>query len=215
LYSVVLPLPSSSVLRWDISAFELQYNNRLGSQATHDANNVFILYRTNIGDSKTRGAEIFVEYSLPLSKKIGVSVFTSTALMKSRYESASVRAEDQNIDVSGNKVESVPDVITRNGVTLKAGITSISLLYSFTGETYADPLNTKIPSATGAVGLVPSYGLLDINASFRVSEMVKLRFNINNVTNEHYFTKRPTFYPGPGVWPSDGRSVSASIGFNI
>ena len=206
---------TSGVFRWDVTAFQLQYNNRLGSQATHGANNVFILYRTNIGDSKTTGAEIFLEYSLPLGKKTNLSVFTSTALMKSRYESASVRAGEQNVDVSGNKVESVPDVITRNGVTLKAGIASISMLYSFTGETYADPLNTKIPSATGAVGLVPSYGLLDLNTSIHVSDRIKIRFNINNVTNEHYFTKRPTFYPGPGVWPSDGRSFTASIGFRI
>lgn len=206
---------TTGAFRWDVTAFELQYNNRLGTQATYDANNVFILYRTNIGDSKTRGAEIFLEYSFHLGKKTSLSFFTSTALMRSRYESASVRAGEQNIDVSGNKVESVPDVITRNGVTLKAGIASLSLLYSYTGETFADPLNTVKPSATGAVGLVPSYGLLDINTSIRVSDAIKIRFNINNVTNEQYFTKRPTFYPGPGVWPSDGRSFTASIGFKI
>ncbi|MBA4146433.1 MAG: TonB-dependent receptor [Cytophaga sp.] len=206
---------TSGVFRWDVTAFQLQYNHRLGSQASRDANNVFILYRTNIGDSKTNGAEIFLEYSLPLNQKISVSVFTSTALMKSRYENARVRAGEQTVDVSGNKVESVPGVITRNGVTLKAGIASVSVLYSYTGETFADPLNTVTPSATGAVGRVPAYGLLDINASLRVSNAVRIRFNINNATNEHYFTKRPTFYPGPGVWPSDGRSFTASIGFKI
>ncbi|MBL0740665.1 TonB-dependent receptor family protein [Chryseolinea lacunae] len=206
---------ASNVFRWDVSVFQLQYNNRLGSQATRNDTDVFILYRTNIGNSKTTGAEIFLEYSVPLSKKSSVSVFTSTALMRSRYTSASVRAGEQNVDVSGNKVESVPDVITRNGMTVRVGMASISLLYSFTGETYADPLNTEKPGATGAVGLVPSYGLLDINASLRISDMIKIRLNLNNATNEQYFTKRPTFYPGPGVWPSDGRSFTASIGFKI
>lgn len=206
---------ASNVFRWDISLFQLQYNNRLGSQATYDENNVFILYRTNIGDSKTSGAEIFLEYSMPIAKKAGISVFTSTSLMRGRYENASVRSGANNVDISGNKVECVPDVITRNGVTIRAWLASVSLLYSYTSETYADPLNTETPSATGAVGLVPAYGLLDINLSLRVSEAIKIRFNVNNVTNEHYFTKRPSFYPGPGVWPSDGRSFTGSIGFRI
>ncbi|MBK9688420.1 MAG: hypothetical protein IPO65_11960 [Saprospiraceae bacterium] len=32
-----------------------------------------------------------------------------------------------------------------------------------------------------------------------------------------YFTKRPTGYPGQGVWPSDGRSLTAmaTIRFKI
>lgn len=38
---------------------------------------------------------------------------------------------------------------------------------------------------------------------------------INNAANKHYFTKRPTFYPGPGIWPSDGRCVNVSLGFKI
>jgi Fe(3+) dicitrate transport protein len=109
----------------------------------------------------------------------------------------------------------VPDVITRNGLTVRAYSSSITFLYSYTGKTYADALNTEIPLPNGAVGLVPAYGLLDINASFRILNQIVLRVNVNNVTNKQYFTKRPSFYPGPGVWPSDGRSVVVTMGFNI
>lgn len=202
-------------LRWDVSVYQLQYNNRLGSQATRNDNDVFILYRTNIGNSKTQGVEAFLEYSFSLGRKTALSIFTSSAFMKSRYESASIRSGEQNIDITGNKVESVPDVITRNGINFRAGILSLSVLYSYTGETFADPLNTEKPTATGAVGLVASYGLLDINSTLRVTSNIKVRININNATNEHYFTKRPSFYPGPGVWPSDGRSITASLGIKI
>jgi Fe(3+) dicitrate transport protein len=206
---------ASSAFRWDVSFYQLQYNNRLGSQATRNDADVFILYRTNIGDSKTNGAEIFLEYSWALGRKTALSLFTSTAFTRSRYESASVRSGEANIDISGNKVESVPDVITRNGVNFRAGILSLSVLYSYTGKTFADPLNTEKPTATGAVGLVPAYGLLDINSSLRITSNIKIRININNVTDKKYFTKRPTFYPGPGVWPSDGRSITASLGIKI
>lgn len=202
--------------RWDISAFQLQYNNRLGSLSETDPNDgSFYIYRTNIGNSVTRGAEAFFEHTFNATRTVGVTVFTSTALFDARYHDAVVRSGESNVDVSGNKVEGVPDWISRNGITIRFREASLSLLYSFTGESYADALNTREPSATGSVGLVPSYSILDINTSVRISNQVMVRVNLNNVTNERYFTKRPSFYPGPGIWSSDGRSVSVSIGVKI
>lgn len=200
---------------WDVTLFELQYKNRMGVQATQDANGNFILNRTNIGDSKSRGVEALIEYSASLGKHMSMTVFTSTAFLNSKYVNAAVRSGSSNVDISGNKVESTPDLITRNGLTIRAYVASITLLHSYTAESFADPLNTVEPSATGAVGLVPSYSLLDLNSTFTITPKVKVRFNINNVADKKYFTKRPTMYPGAGVWPSDGRSVNLSVGINI
>lgn len=197
--------------RWDVTTFQLQYNNRLGTLVQPDN----IIYRTNIGNSVTRGLEIFGEYSIGLHD-VAVSVFTSTSFFDARYRNAHVRSGTDNKNISGNKVESVPDFITRNGIRFKYRVASLSVLYSYTGESYADALNTKVPTPkTGAVGRVPSYGILDINTSFRIFTNLTVRFNINNVTNKQYFTKRPQFYPGPGVWSSDGRSCNVTIGLKI
>jgi Fe(3+) dicitrate transport protein len=205
---------NSNSLKWDVGVFRLVYNNRLGSQSIYD-NGVFYLYRTNIGKSVTEGAEIFVEYGLNVRKDFNISFFTSTALFNGRYTDAKVKVGDNNVSVNGNKLESVPDIISRNGVTIRKSIASISFLYSYTSQTYADALNTVKPSVNGAVGLVPSYGLLDINTSLRFSNQITLRVNVNNLTDKQYFTKRPTFYPGPGVWSSDGRSINVTLGFTI
>lgn len=205
---------SSKYFRWDISAFQLRYNNRLGMLAEQDNASDFTLYRTNIGNSLTNGAEIFAEYFLPL-RFVTASVFTSTSYMDARYKDAEVRVGENNVSVNNNKVESTPEWISRNGITVKTKSLSVSVLYSYTASSYADALNTEKPSATGSVGVVPAYGLLDINASWRINEHVSLRLNLNNVTNEQYFTKRPLFYPGPGVWSSDGRSFVATLGFRI
>ncbi len=202
-------------LRWDVGAFYLRYNNRIGSQAMYDDANQFYLYKTNIGNSITKGAEIFVECVVPISTKVSLSAFTSTALLDGRYTDASIRSGNDNVDISGNKLESVPDVITRNGITFRAGLASISFLYSYVSKTFADPLNTREPSPNGAVGIVPSYGLLDINSTFMINDLFTVRANLNNVTNKQYFTKRPAFYPGPGVWPSDGRSITLTLGIKI
>lgn len=209
---------SWNTLRWDAGVFQLNYDNRLGSLEEKNEAGIAYIYRTNIGNSITRGVEIFLEYSIHAGEHAGFTLFTSTALFRSRYVDAFVKAGSNtgdNIDISGNRIESVPSVITRNGFTCRYKIVSISFLYSYTGESYADALNTKTPTKSGAVGLVPSYGLLDINASVRISSQVMVRFNVNNVTDKQYFIKRPAFYPGPGVWSSDGRSVNCSIGIKI
>ncbi len=206
---------SYGFFKWDVSVFHMLYNNRMGMLSEQDASGALYLYRTNIGNSRTNGLECFAEYSLQTGKKTFVNVFTSTALMKATYFDASIRSGDKNVSVNGNDVESTPNVITRSGLSVKSHRASLTLLYSYTAKSYADALNTVKPSASGSVGLVPAYGLLDINTSYRFSDMIMVRFNVNNLTNKQYFTKRPSFYPGPGVWSSDGRSVNVSIGVKI
>jgi len=203
---------SKNFLRWDVSAFYMRYDNRFGALAETDSLGVFYSYRTNIGNSITKGLEVFLQADWMLAYHIGLSVFTSTAIMDARYVDANVKSGNNNINIDGNKVETVPPIISRNGASIRIGKFGYSVLYSFTGESYADALNTVDPlKTTGAVGLVPSYGLLDMNASYRFSKNIELRINASNLTNKQYFTKRPSFYPGPGVWPSDGTNISGTI----
>ncbi len=208
---------SASSFKWDVSGFMMQYNNRLGSLAQYEGElDTFVLYRTNIGDSRTNGLEVFLEYGFHIADHARLSIFTSTAYFDAKYQGDSVRINaSKNQSIKGNRVESVPQWISRNGVNFKCKGLSISLLYSYTAESFADPLNTVTPSANGAVGLVPAYGLLDLNMSYRASSRLMFRLNLSNLTDEQYFTKRPTFYPGPGVWPSDGRSINASVGLSF
>lgn len=200
--------------QWDVSVFELHYNNRLGMLAMDNGQGSFYIFRTNIGNSITRGAEIFAEY-LITSAKTNFAIFTSTGIFRGRYAEAYVRVGDDNISVKGNHIESVPDIISRNGITLQHGIASVTGLFSYTARSYADALNSIQPSPTGSVGLVPSYSLIDINMCFQIVQQLEVKVNVNNVCNKSYFTKRPQFYPGPGIWPSDGRSWSVTLSLKL
>lgn len=203
-------------LRWDVTGFLLQFNNRFGSLSQTDANGGFYAYRTNIGNSLTKGLEIFVQADWVLKEKTVISVFTSTLLMNAEYKDAVVKSGNANINVDGNKVESAPDVITRNGISFRLHRFSVLALYSYTGATFADALNTVVPPpTTGAVGKVPAYGLLDAHASFRVNGNLEIKVSGNNLTDKQYFTKRPLFYPGPGVWPSDGINGNVTIAVRL
>lgn len=202
---------SYKFLKWDLTAFELQYNNRFGTLLQSETGGTVYTYRTNIGDSRTRGIELFLQGNWDLSNQTLMSIFTSSNWMDGKYTSGSVKSGTYNIPIKGNKIESVPEFISRSGITIQHNKWSISTLYSYTSETFADALNTRNPSITGAVGLVPSYGLLDLNYTYKFSKVVTIKASLNNITDNKYFTKRPLFYPGPGIWPSDGRNGNISL----
>ena len=206
---------SYKFFRWDISGFILKYNDRFGTLAQTDAEGNFYSFRTNIGNSTTRGIELLFQGNWALTKNSQLTVFTSTSIMDGQYTSGGLKLGDENVELKGNRIESVPGLISRNGITYQIQKLSISGLLSHTGKTYADPFNTEIPNSTGTVGLVPAYTLIDVNTTYKLSRHIQIRAGINNITNKQYFTKRPMFYPGPGIWPSDGRNGSVSFIFQI
>lgn len=203
-------------ISFDISYFHLRYDNRIGSMILEDANGGAYNYKTNTGNSVTDGVELFVEaVALKGGNNFSLSVFTSDSWMNARYKKGSVVVGKNNIDISGNKLESAPSWISRNGLKMTYKNISSSLQYSYVSETFSDPFNTKVPPPNGSKGPVPAYGLWDIDASMNFLKLFQLKMGVNNLLNKQYFTKRPTFYPDPGIWPSDGRSFYATFGFKI
>lgn len=76
-------------------------------------------------------------------------------------------------------------------------------------------LKSFVPPASEAKGFTPAYSVWDMNASLRTNSFFSIRAGVNNIFNKQYFTKRPTMYPGPGIWPSDGRNVYVTVGIKI
>lgn len=202
-------------LHYDITAFVLKYNNRLGSLILADPDGTSYIFRTNIGDNLNKGVEMYLEYEFLRTSRTRLSVFTSTAYIDARYVKGKVSNGKDNQDIAGNRVESVPEWTSRNGIEFNHRWLSTTLLGSYVSKTFADALNTVQPSANGAKGVVPSYTIIDWNSTVRISERYTVRLSINNLLNASYFTKRPTFYPGPGIWSSDGRSVALSVGVKL
>lgn len=199
----------------NVSLFDVLYRNRLGTLLQTDANGQPYTFRTTIGDSRSQGVELLVEGQLVRAGRLIINGFTSTAVMDAHYINGNVSAGTENRNVTGNQVESAPRFTSRNGVTVRYRKASLTAQYSYVGLTYSDALNTAVPSANGAKGPVPAYGVVDLNASWRATSWLHVRGSINNLLNNQYFTKRPLFYPGPGVWSSDGRNAVLSVGINI
>jgi len=197
-------------IHFDVSLFELRYNNRMSNTIIQE-NGQSIVFKTNVGNVLTRGVEFYTEVNLLETKNARISVFTSTSYFDSRYVQGTVVVAGKNTEIAGNRVESTPKWMTRNGLQGRYRGFSASLQYSWVDFSYADPENTVTPTANGAKGIVPAYGLFDFNATYRFNKHLSLKASASNFTDTQYFTKRPTIHPGPGVWPSDGRSFMMTL----
>ena len=85
--------------------------------------------------------------------------------------------------------------------------------YALVGEHFSDASNAvRTPSAIE--GIIPAYHVMDISFSYQF-KFLQLETGINNLTNQAYFTRRATGYPGPGIIPSDGRSFYVTLQVKI
>lgn len=55
---------------------------------------------------------------------------------------------------------------------------------------------------------------MDLSAKYGF-DWLNLEAGVNNLTDEAYFTRRATGYPGSGIIPSAGRSFYLSVGVDI
>ena len=199
-------------IKMDISAFYLQYNNRIGTVTVAGPPSYRLI--TNVGNSTSKGVEAFAEMNLVRlinkNSKTDLLVFGSYS-----YTDAEYSTDHKDAATRGKKVENAPAHIFRGGASLAYGPAMFTVQVNRVGETFSDANNTRSPSANAQNGLIPAYTITDLTASFKLSKSVHLKAGINNVLDEKYFTRRAGGYPGPGALPGDGRTGFLSVGFKL
>lgn len=203
-------------LIYDIGGYCLKYGDRIGAlQLTDPATGNKYIYKTNIGTSVATGAEFLVEFHPTAfndaGKRIGdLAIFVSGAYDHAVYVDAITSANGQSVELEGNKLENAPEWILSDGITYNYRFLSTTVQSYYVSQIYSDALNTEF-SENGVVGIVPSYLIVDWNATVRFSSF-NIKAGINNLGDKVYFTRRINTYPGPGILPADGRTFYISVG---
>jgi Fe(3+) dicitrate transport protein len=55
---------------------------------------------------------------------------------------------------------------------------------------------------------------MDVTANYNLNK-IDIGLSINNLTNNHYFTRRALGFPGPGIIPADARSIALTVGLKL
>jgi Fe(3+) dicitrate transport protein len=200
-----------SFIQFDVSVFYLQYNNRVGTITPTGATYRLI---TNVGASTSKGFEGYIEFNpiraFTKSKHTDVIIFGSYGYTDAKYS-----GDHKDANTKGKKVENAPAHIFRGGITGGYKGFLLTAQISSVGETFSDANNTVAASANGNTGLIPSYTVTDLTATYKFSKGLNLKAGINNLFDERYFTRRAGGYPGPGALPADGRTFFISVGAKL
>lgn len=210
-YSVDLGIRSdlTSLVSFDVNYFHLNYNNRIGEiQFTDEFNRVGRM-RTNIGQAIIQGMEGYSEVDVigfvkPDQDHWTGVLFANLGLIHSVYK------ESKAPGVEGNVVEFVPDINLKTGVRLGYKQFKASFQYTYLSEQFTEATNAKDGGVSAVVGVVPAYSIMDLSLSYTYQKF-RIETSVNNVADAMYFTRRATGYPGPGILPSDGRSLYVTL----
>ncbi len=194
--------------RFDISGYYLQYNNRVGSIIPSGTSYRLI---TNVGASTSKGIESYIEFdpvsAFSNSTNKNLILFSSYSFTDARYS-----GDHKDANTKNKKVENAPQDIVRTGISFGYKKFLFTTQFSFVGNSFSDANNTYTGSSNGNTGLIPSYAITDLTASYKFSKNLNLKAGINNLWDNRYFTRRAGGYPGPGAMPADGRTFFLSIG---
>ncbi|MBC8109963.1 MAG: TonB-dependent receptor [Verrucomicrobia bacterium] len=207
-------------LTFDVSVYTMSYENRIGTISQRNpANPVQIQqFRTNLGNTHTRGIELFAEIDLlklvTAQKRWGsFNVFGSVSYLRARYlDFRTVNAQLIEGNLQGKKLENAPDFINRFGATYTYKGFSMTWQLNATGDVYSDASNTELPNTAATTGRLPGYRLVDVAVGYTYRKHYQLKAGINNFENLSYTTRRSGGYPGPGILPGTPRTFFVSLG---
>jgi Fe(3+) dicitrate transport protein len=200
------------VLSYDVNLFTLLYDNRIGQAFSTEAPYRAQWVRGNIGKATIAGLESLLQWNIKESffkenKNLKLEVFSNLALTTSRYNS------NVSASIDGNKVEFIPEVNLKTGISFGYKNFLTALQYSYLSAQFTDATNSEYnPSNSIRVdGAIPEYNIMDLSSSYTFTKNIKLEAGINNLLNNSYFTRRATGYPGPGIIPAEPRSFYATL----
>ncbi len=206
------------IFEYDISLYHLYYSDRIGTILKKEPNPVFnnlvdriIRYRTNIADARIYGIESLLECNLTNwltpGSKVDLALFANLSMTDAKYHSSEISGQD------GKKVELVPPFMIKGGLYGQVKNFGFNLQFSQTGMHFSDASNAVFtPSAIE--GVIPAYKVVDFSLQYTWKKM-QIESSINNLFDEAYFTRRATGYPGPGIIPSQGRSLYITLGVTL
>lgn len=202
-------------LAYDINFFMISYNGKIGDISRIHTNELCIMqeqrFRTNVSDARSIGLESFVELdvlnALNLNSNHFISIFSNLSFIDARYiNSDDALINDKNLELS-------PNIIFRSGINYEYDLLKLTVNTNYVSQQFTDAQNNP-SSIDGIFGTIPSYFVMDFNASLDL-EYFTLNFGIQNLLNDVYFTRRATGYPGPGIIPSDPQNFYLNINFKI
>ena len=201
-----------NVILFDISAFLISYEDRIGFVLREFDFGGVKSVRDNVGDAILYGIESMIDLNIKefinLSDQHRFNLFINFSNIKSKY------TKSDQPGIKNNKIEYVPEINLKTGLNFGYKRINTSLQFSYISKQYSDASNAVVGNSSGIIGLIPEYSIVDFSFNYKFNK-VKVETGVNNLLDREYFSRRAIGYPGPGIIPSPNRNYYLSLEVKI
>jgi Fe(3+) dicitrate transport protein len=195
-----------------LTGYYLYYANRIGVvYAYDDVTAETYQLRTNVSASRTLGMELSAWADI--AKLTNMNDSTQKLNIQAAVTMTDAKYIEEDAIVYGNSVEMVPSLTIKSGITYEYKNFLVSGVVNFQSQQFSESTNAE-KSLTGVYGIIPSFYVVDAKVGYTYKKFI-FQVSVNNLTDHMYFTQRANSYPGPGIIPSEGRTVFGSVIINL
>jgi Fe(3+) dicitrate transport protein len=183
---------------YEATLFRLDFKNQIVSQTESGGAGT---QNTNAGGTLNQGVELSADWHFDSGFTVAANY---TWLETAKLNSTRIIG---SIDRNGNRLTYAPEHLINAQVGYEASRWNANVGYSYVSEQYADLQNTEAGSANGRAGIIPSYGIWNVNARVKLTDNIDLFGSIRNLTDEKYIASRAP----EGIFPGLGRMMEFGI----
>jgi Fe(3+) dicitrate transport protein len=184
---------------YEMTAFRLDFKNQIVSTTESGGSGSSPL--TNAGETLNQGIEVSADWHLGNGFTLaGNYTWLETAKLNSTRLLG-------GIDRNGNRLTYAPEHLINTQFGYEESRWNANVGYSYVSEQFSNLENTKEGSANGKTGIIPSYGVWNVNARVKLTDNIDLFGSIRNLTDEKYIASRAP----EGIFPGLGRMMDFGI----
>jgi Fe(3+) dicitrate transport protein len=184
---------------YEMTAFRLDFKNQIVSTTESGGSGSSPL--TNAGETLNQGIEVSADWHLGNGFTLaGNYTWLETAKLNSTRLLG-------GIDRNGNRLTYAPEHLINTQFGYEESRWNANVGYSYVSEQFSNLENTKEGSANGKTGIIPSYGVWNVNARVKLTDNIDLFGSIRNLTDEKYIASRAP----EGIFPGLGRMMEFGI----
>lgn len=184
---------------YEVTAFRLDFKNQIVSTTESGGSGSSPL--SNAGETLNQGLEVSADWHFGNGFTLaGNYTWLETAKLNS---TRIIEGSDRN----GNRLTYAPEHLINAQLGYEASRWNANVGYSYVSRQFADLQNTKDGTENGKAGIIPSYGIWNVNARVKLTDNVDLFGSIRNLSDEKYIASRAP----EGIFPGLGRMMEFGI----
>jgi len=182
----------------EFTAFQLDFDNQIVVASESGGAG---LVNTNAGKTLHQGFE--TSYRLLVLNPVFFDLSWTYVPVAELNSTRLIGGQDRN----GNRLTYAPEHVFSFGLGFRKQSWGVRAEYMHVSEQFSDLINTEVGSANGTIGLIPSYGIVNLAGDIQITDNFEIYASVKNAMDEKYIASRAP----RGIFPGLQRMIFAGL----